>query len=119
MLQAPVSQRQENVAVFRPENANLHALVAAAQSEFKTTCARPAAPVATRTALNNSDNVHVGTVLFGRLQVGQNQRGQRGQTYGQTAKNGSTTVVAHFNCRKPFPPLFKWQQCVVTGWTRR
>lgn len=62
MLQAPVSQQQQ-------ENAKLHAPVAA-QSEWRHVRGLQGdswkRQVATRKALNNSDDVPVGTVLFGR-----------------------------------------------------
>lgn len=68
MLQAQVSQQQDNVSIF--PYAKLCAL-AAAQSEWgqHVRCLQGNSwkwPVATREALNDTDGFPVGTVLLGR-----------------------------------------------------
>lgn len=144
MLQALVSQPQANVSIFRPDNAKLCALVAEhSESRQHVRCLRGKGwkrPVASRAFLgrpwtiltiSTSGLCCLGTIRRGSsrqvslFSLGQSRRGRRGHNYGQTAINGSTAVnaslkrVARSNCRKPFPPLLQWHQCVVTGCTRR
>lgn len=100
MLQARVSQQQDNVSIF--PCAKLCAL-AAAQSESgqHVRCLQGNSwkwPAATRKALNDTDGFPVGTMLRGHRtncrQVslfprGQSRRGCRGQSYGHKWKHCS------------------------------